>query len=73
MVTRDAHIINPPCMRRRVTVVVRVCVSVKSNLTSGASVRPENPVMYSVDNGGQKNYGVFSETAQFAEIQHSLH
>ena len=61
-------------MRRRVTVVVlsvcvcvcvcvSVCLSVKSHLTSGASVRPENAVTYSAGNGGQKICGVFSETA----------
>ena len=38
-------------------VSVSVCLSVKSHLTSGASVRPENTVTYS------KNCGVFSETA----------
>ena len=32
------------CLRRRVTVVGSVCVSVKSHITSGASVRPENTV-----------------------------
>ena len=55
-------------MRRRVTVLlvclsVCVCASVKSHLTSGASVCPENAVMYSVGNGGQNIFGVFSETA----------
>ena len=40
-----------------------VCVSVKLHLTSGASVCPENTVMYSVCNGGQKNCGFFFETA----------
>ena len=55
-------------MRRRVTVVVLsvcvcVCLSVKSHLTSGASVRLENTVTYSAGNRGQKNCGVFSETA----------
>ena len=40
-----------------------VCVSVKSHLTSGASVRPENTVAYSAGNGGQKLCGVFFETA----------
>ena len=35
------------------SVCLSVCVSVKSHLTSGASVRPENTVMYSVG-GGQK-------------------
>ena len=34
-----------------------MCVSVKSHLTSGASVRPENSVTYSVGNGGQKYVG----------------
>ena len=49
----------------RVTVVgsVCVCVSVKSHLTYGASVRPENAVTYSAGNGGQKICGVFSENA----------
>ena len=44
----------------RVTVVVPMCVclSVKSNLTSGASVRPENSVTYSVGNGVKKIVGV---------------
>ena len=40
-----------------------VCVSVKSHLTSGASVRPENSVTYSAVNEGQKICGDFSETA----------
>ena len=43
-----------------VTVVVRL--SVKSHLTSGASLCPEITVTYSVGNGGQKNCGFFSET-----------
>ena len=54
-------------MRRRVTVVflsvcvcvcVCVCLSVKSHLTSGASVRPENTVTYSAGNGGQKSFSL---------------
>ena len=40
-----------------------MCVSVKSHLTYGASVRPENAVTYSAGNEGQKICGVFSETA----------
>ena len=36
---------------------------VKSHLTSGASVYPENTVTYSVGNGGPNICGVFSETA----------
>ena len=31
-----------------------MCLSVKSHLTSGASVRPENSVTYSAGNRGQK-------------------
>ena len=52
-------------MRRRVTVVGSVCLSVKSHLTSGASVRPENTVVYSAGNEGQKICGVFFETVPF--------
>ena len=47
----------------RVTVVGSVCVSVKSHLTYGVSVRPENAVTYSAGNEGQKICGIFSETA----------
>ena len=46
-----------------VVICVCMCLSVKSHLTSGASVRPENTVTYSAGNGGPK--GVFSETASF--------
>ena len=42
-----------------------MCLSVKSNLTSGVSVCPENTVMYSEGNRGQKICGVFFETALF--------
>ena len=60
-------------MRRRVTVVGSVClclcvcqsVCLSVNLTSGASVRPENTVVYSAGNGGQNICGVFFETAPF--------
>ena len=64
-------------MRRRVTVVGSVCVcvcvcvcvsvrlSVKSHLTSGVSVRPENAVTYSAGNRGPKFFGVFFETTPF--------
>ena len=56
-------------MRRRVTAVgsvcLCVCLSVKSHLTSGASVRPENTVVYSAGNGGQKICGVFFETESY--------
>ena len=56
-------IINPRrACAARVTVVGSVCLSVKSHLTSGASVRPENAVTYSAGNEGQKIW-VFSETA----------
>ena len=45
------------------SVCVCVCLSVKSHLTYGASVRPENAVTYSEGNEGQKICGVFSEDA----------
>ena len=48
-----------------VCVCVSVCLSVKSHLTSGASVRPANTVTYSVGNGSKKICGVFSETTSF--------
>ena len=44
---------------------VSVCVSVKSHLTSGAFVCPENAVTYSAGNGGQRICRVFFETAPF--------
>ena len=57
-------LINPRrACAARVTVVGSVCVSVKSHLTYGASVRPENAVTFSAGNEGQKICGVFSETA----------
>ena len=34
-------------------VCLSVCLSVKGHLTSGASVRPENTIAYSVGNKGQ--------------------
>ena len=66
--SNNSHIINPRrACAARVTVVgsvcLSVCVSVKSHLTYGASVRPENAVTYSAGNEGQKICGVFSETA----------
>ena len=45
-------------MHKRVMVVGSVCVSVKSHLTSGASVGPENTVAHSAGNRGQKIRGV---------------
>ena len=39
------------------SVCLSVCVSVKSHLTTGASVRPENTVMYPAGNEGQKFVG----------------
>ena len=48
-------------MHRRVTVVgsvcLCVCLSVKSHLSSGVSVRPENTVVYSAGNGGKNICG----------------
>ena len=42
-----------------------VCLSVKSHLTYGASVRPENAVTYSAGNEGQKICGDLPETTAF--------
>ena len=44
-------------------VCVSVCLSVKSHLTYGASIRPENAVTYSAGNEGQNICSVFSENA----------
>ena len=55
-----------------------VCLSVKSHLTSGASVGPENTVTYSAGNEGQKMCGVFSENSPLlrssgvAVVSHTL-
>ena len=48
-----------------VCVCLSVCLSVKSHLTSGASVHPENTVAYSAGNGGKKICGLFFETTPF--------
>ena len=42
-----------------------VCLSLKSHLTYGASVRPENAVTYSAGNEGQKICGDLPETTAF--------
>ena len=42
-----------------------VCVSVKSHLTYGVSVRPENAATYSAGNEGQKICGDLPETTAF--------
>ena len=42
-----------------------VCVSVKSHLTYGASVHPENAVTYSAGNEGQNVCGDLPETTAF--------
>ena len=47
------------------SVCVCVCLSVKSDLTSGVFVCPENIVTYSAGNGGQNICRVFSKTASF--------
>ena len=46
-------------------VCVSVCLSVKSHLTYGASVRLENAVTYSAGNEGQKICGDLPETTAF--------
>ena len=51
------------CLSVCLSACLCVCVSVKSHLTSGASVRPENTVTYPAGNEGQNIRGVFSETA----------
>ena len=53
---------------------VCVCLSVKSHLTSGAFVRPEDTVTYSVGNEGQKYVMISlgSNTAQSGEPQKEL-
>ena len=68
MVGWVTFLINPRrACAARVTVVgsvcLSVCLSVKSHLTYGASVRPEIDVTYSAGNEGGKICGVFSETA----------
>ena len=57
------EVVNPRrACAARVTVVgsvcLCVCVSVKSHLTYGASVRPENAVTYSAGSEGQKFVGI---------------
>ena len=47
------------------SVCLCVCVSVKSHLTYGASVRPENAVTYSAGNEGRKICGDLPETTAF--------
>ena len=53
------------CLCVCVSVCLSVCVSVKSHLTYGASVRPENAVMYSAGNKDQKICGDFPEMTAF--------
>ena len=57
------------CVCVCVCVCLSVRLSVKSHLTFGASVRPENTVVYSAGNGGQKICGVFFETELWRERQ----
>ena len=63
-------VINPrhACTARvtvvAVSVCLCVCLSVKSHLTSGASIRPEISATCLVANEG-RNCGVFSKTASF--------
>ena len=63
-------IINPRrACAARVTVVgsvcLSVCLSVKSHLSYGASVSPENAVTYSAGNEGQKICGDLPEMTAF--------
>ena len=51
-----------------------LCVCVKSNLTNGASVRPENVVTYSERDGRQNINEIFSETAPLQKYSlYSVH
>ena len=45
-----------------------VCVSVKSHLTSGVSVRPKNAVTNSAGDEGRKICGVFFKTHAFLRL-----
>ena len=68
--SRLLPLINPRrACAARITVLgsvcVCVCLSVKSHLTYGASVRPENAVTYSAGNEGQKICGDLPETTAF--------
>ena len=69
-------IINPHrACAARVTVVglisLCVCVSVKSHLTYGVSVRPENAVTYSAGNEGQIICGDLPETTTYNTLHHN--
>ena len=67
LTNRYSSLMNIKPSACRITVVgsvcLSVCLSVKSHLTSGASVCPENAVTYLAGNEGPKICGVFSETA----------
>ena len=52
-----------------VCVSVYLSVSVKSHLTHGASVCPENAVTYSVGNKGQKICGDLPEMTAFKRLR----
>ena len=56
-----------------VCVCVCACLSVKSHLTSGASVRSENAVKYSVCNVGRKTCRILSQTVSFQSYHIILH
>ena len=59
---KRAFVVNPrracaaklPCLSVSLSVCLCVCLSAKSHLTPGASVRRENAATYSVGNKGQK-------------------
>ena len=66
-------LINPrgACAARVTSVCVSVCVSVRSHLTYGASVRPENAVTYSTGKKGQRICGALPETTAFKSYARS--
>ena len=66
----DTNILIKPrrACTARVTVVGFICVFFNRDLTSGVSVCPENDIMYSMGNEGQKICVDFSENCSVAEI-----
>ena len=54
------------------SVFLCVCVSVKSRLTYGTSVRPENAVTYSAGNEGQKICGICLKRLRSRVMQRNM-
>ena len=60
--TARVTVLGCVCVCVRVCVCLCVCLSVKSHLTAGAFVCPDNAVAYPAGNRGQKICGIFFET-----------